>query len=229
MKPVLARIMEKKREYGQLPLFEFMRNYDINARHRLSFFPCMAFFILAFGDLNKYVLRSEPAVDEHQKKVNKHTYEDDHHWPWYLEDLTKLGFDKTEPWSNLLQFLWSDETKVQRTLMYRLTGAIANASTVEKLILVESIEQTGQVLFFLTTNLAEEVEVQLGTELRYCGHFHFGVESGHGMGYEHRALASIELTEEQRAKCLQHVDNVFAWFQEWTDELLAYAKAHPFP
>ncbi len=46
--------MEKKREYGQLPLFEFMRNHDISARHRLSFYPCMAFFILAFGDLNKY-------------------------------------------------------------------------------------------------------------------------------------------------------------------------------
>ncbi len=55
----------------------------------------MAPFILAFSDLNRFVLRDEPSNDPHQRLVNEHTHEDDHHWPWYLEDLTKLGFDRS--------------------------------------------------------------------------------------------------------------------------------------
>lgn len=46
----------------------------------------MASFILSFGDLNRFVLRVEPTDDPCQEMINKHTYEDDHHWPWYLED-----------------------------------------------------------------------------------------------------------------------------------------------
>ena len=44
-------------------------------------------------------------------------YEDDHHWPWYLEDLTALGFDRTASTSQVLMFLYSDRTCVNRMLM----------------------------------------------------------------------------------------------------------------
>ena len=90
-------------------------------RERLAFFPCMASFIMSFGDLNRLVLRVEPTDDPWLKMINAHTYEDDHHWPWYLEDFTKLGHDdvKRKP-GDTLRFLYSDATIQNRLLTLRL-------------------------------------------------------------------------------------------------------------
>ena len=57
MKQVLRHIFARKRVYDRLPLFEWMRDESLSARERLAFYPCMAPFILSFGDLNKFVLR----------------------------------------------------------------------------------------------------------------------------------------------------------------------------
>ncbi|MFK0734565.1 MAG: hypothetical protein ACIWVG_26010 [Gloeotrichia echinulata HAB0833] len=54
---------------------------------------------MSFGDLNRYVMRVEPTSDPYQAMVNKHSYEDDHHWPWYLEDLIKLRFEREKIWT----------------------------------------------------------------------------------------------------------------------------------
>ena len=121
MRTVMRAIFEAKRVYAKRPLFEFMRDETLSPRERLAFFPCMAPFILAFGDLNKYVMRDEASTDKHQQLVNKHTYEDDHHWPWYLEDLTALGFDRTAATTQTLMFLYSDRTSVNRMLMPKLS------------------------------------------------------------------------------------------------------------
>ena len=93
-----------------------------------------------------------------------------------------------------------------------------------RLAIVEAIEETGNVLFALTTKLAEMVEQQTGIELRYCGEFHFQLESGHAMNNDHAELARMTLTPGLRAEAIDRVDQVFAWFTDWTHELLAYAR-----
>jgi hypothetical protein len=229
MRSVLAAIMKAKQQYARLPLFDYLRDERLDARQRLAFYPCMAHFTLSFGDLNTYVLRSEPAANEYQQAVNQHTYEDDHHWPWYLEDLAKLGFDMPQPGSAWMNFLWGPETRVTRLLTYRLTALMEQSSALERLILIEAIEETGNVLFGLMMKLAQQFQAATGVELRYCGLFHYERESGHTMGADHRWLASIALDEPTRRRGLELVDEVFALFQPWTEELLAYAKAHPLP
>ena len=100
----------------------------VTPRQRLAFLPCMAPFILAFGDLNRYVLRDEPTGDPYQAMVNAHSREDDHHWPWYLEDFSKLGHDSPQAPSDTLRFHYSDSTAVKRRLALRLAppdGSIA--------------------------------------------------------------------------------------------------------
>lgn len=106
MKRVLKYVFERKRAYNGLPLFEWMRNEQMSPRERLAFYPAMAPFILSFGDLNRIILRNETEADEYQKLVNDHTYEDDHHWPWYLEDFSKLGFDDSAVGTSWMRFLW---------------------------------------------------------------------------------------------------------------------------
>ena len=226
MRIVLQAIFKAKREYAKLPLFEFMRDESLSARERLAFYPCMAPFILDFGDLNKYVMRDETSSDRHQQLVNIHTLEDDHHWPWYLEDLTALGYDVPASMTQTLLFMYSDQTKVNRMLMTRLAHLLYGATPVERLAIIEAIEETGNVLFALTANLARKIEAQEHITLRYLGDFHFNLETGHAMsGEDHRELADIAMDAGQRSRCLAQVEQVFQYFKEWTDELLEFAQA----
>jgi hypothetical protein len=73
VKIVLAKILEHKEAYANLPLFQYMRDASLSEEQRLSFYPCMAHFILSFGDINKYMLRSEPASDEYPT-AGEHSY-----------------------------------------------------------------------------------------------------------------------------------------------------------
>lgn len=226
MRTVMKAIFRAKRDYATLPLFEFMRDELLSPRERLAFYPCMAPFILAFGDLNKFVMRNELSTDPYQQLVNTHTYEDDHHWPWYLEDLTTLGFDQSASTTQVLLFLYSDRTKVNRMLSAKLAHLLYDATPVEKLAIIEAIEETGNVLFALTAALARRIEAEEQISLRYLGDFHFNLETGHAMsGADHRELAAIPLNDVQRERCLTQVAKVFEFFEEWTYELLAFAAA----
>lgn len=226
MKSVLQHILQHKRRYAQLPFFDFLRDDTRSATARLSFLPCMAPFILAFGDLNKYVLRVEPTVDPFQEMINAHTYEDDHHWPWYLEDYAKLGHDiAPQAPSETMRELWSDSTAVNRLLSHHLAHLVWGAETVVRLAILEAIEETGNVLFALTTKLAESIRCESGVDLRYCGAFHFALESGHAMNNDHARLAGITLTAVQRQDAHFRVASVFDHFTEWTHELLRFAQA----
>jgi hypothetical protein len=75
-------------------------------------------------------------------------------------------------------------------------------------------------------NLAKAIETRRGIELRYCGEFHFSLESGHSVGSDHVEMAKIRLDESTQARCLSLVDEVFVLFESWTHELLDYAKGH---
>ncbi len=223
MKTVLNKISENKQAYTQLPLFQYMRNSSLSEEERLAFYPCMAYFILSFGDINKYMLREEPATNAYQQRVNIHSYEDDHHWPWYLEDFSKLGFDRLCTPTAWMRFLWSEETSQNRILTYRLAALIATASAVERIAIIEAIEETGNVLFAAMLPLAQAIETRSGIELRYCGEFHFALESGHAAGSDRLEISEIQLDETTQARCLFLVDEVFTLFEAWTQELLAYA------
>ncbi|WP_211130705.1 hypothetical protein [Serratia surfactantfaciens] len=226
MKTVLQHIERNKESYAKLPLFEFLRDERRTPQERLAFLPHIAFFIMAFSDLNKFVLRDEtPSIDSYQRKVNAHTYEDDHHWPWYLEDLHKLGYNRSATLAAHLEGLWSDGTRENRLLTYRLCALISSLSGLERIVVIEAIEATGNVLFGLTTPLANRIQQATGVELRYCGEFHLALESGHAQHQGQDDLAETTLTDAVRQRCIAHVDRVFAWFGDFTHEMLANIKA----
>ncbi len=225
MKLVLQHILRRKRDYAQLPLFEHLRDARLDARERLAFYPAMANFIMDFGDFNRHVLRDDKSTDPHQQMINAHSHEDDHHWPWYLEDYVKLGFDKqaVTP-TQMMARLWSDDFACNRMLSHRLAHLVWGAAPAVRLAVVEAIEETGQVLFSCTADLALAVQAELGVELRYLGEFHFARESGHAMNTEHAELAAITLIASARQDAVSRVDAVFAHFGHWTTELLRYAR-----
>jgi hypothetical protein len=100
-------------------------------------------------------------------------------------------------------------------------------NSLERLVVIEAIEETGNVLFSTMLPLAVAVEGEIGQQLRYCGPFHFELESGHAVGADHRALVSVKLDENARTRCRWMIDEVYSAFEGWTHELLRYAHAHP--
>ena len=63
--------MTAERAYSTRPFFQFLRDESYTARERLAFVPCMAPFVLDFGDLNAHVLRDETSTDPLQALVNR--------------------------------------------------------------------------------------------------------------------------------------------------------------
>jgi hypothetical protein len=225
MKAVMRELAQAKRHYSTLPLFQFLRDEALSPRDRFAFFPAMAPFILAFSDLNRHVFRDESSKDPQQRLINENTYEHDHHWPWYLEDFTKLGFDRTLPMTQLHRMTMRDELRHNRMLAPRLAQLAYRATPIEKLVIVEAIEETCNVLFGLTGILAARIEADGGPVLRYLGQCHFSRETGHATHrYDRRVLEAIALGYTERVRCLDFAFHVFDLFADWSNELNTYAR-----
>ncbi|BAY93168.1 MULTISPECIES: hypothetical protein [unclassified Tolypothrix] len=228
MKEVLDFIQYKKQEFAQLPLFNFMRDQSIDPKQRLAWAPCAAYFIMNFGELNKYFLRVEPTEDPLQLIINKHTYEDDHHWLWFLEDLKRLELDQSLKFSEALRFLWSEETEKSRWLTYQLYRHTLQATPIQKLIVIEVVETTGNVMFSTAADIQQELKSITHKECLYFADFHLAVETGHTTGLPgiEEFIRNIKLTEEARIEAYELVDKVFAAFTEFTHSLLTYAEKY---
>ena len=223
MREVLAAITERKAAFARLPFFAFLADESLDPEQRLVFYPCMAHWIMSFGDLNKYFLRVEPTVDEYQQRVNTFSHEDDDHWQLYLEDFQKLGFERLYTGTDWLNFLWGEETRANRMLSYRIANLISGATSVQRLAIIEAMEEAANVFFPLTVKLAEQFQERTGMELRYLGHCHFNLEAEHTGAGDHESLARIELDDDARRRTLEMVHEVFGLFTDWAEEVLRFA------
>lgn len=228
MKEVLAFIKQKQQEFAQLPLFEFLRDKNIDPRLRLNFGPSFAIFAMNFKDLNTYILREEDLNDRIQKMINKHTQEDDRHWKWLLEDFEKLKFNHTLEFNDALVLLWGEQTIKSRQHFYQMSQLICCANSVLRLAIVEAIEATGNVFFGALTEVTYELQQTTGENYRYYGKCHLTVETGHAMGTSdiEQILEDIKLTEEEQKEAFELINKVFAGFSELLNEYLEHARAH---
>jgi hypothetical protein len=225
MKEVLTVISERKRAFEQLPFFAFLGDDRLDPEERLSFLPCMAHWVMSFADLNRYFLRAEAGGDEYQERVNVYSHEDDDHWQLYLEDFRKLGFDQFRTGADWLKFLWGEETRANRLLSYRIARLAMNASSVQKIAIVEAMEEAANVFFPLTVRLAEQLQERTGVELRYLGHFHSDLEAGHAGAGGHDSLAAIALDDRTRREAVEMVREIFRLFEDWAGEVLRFARS----
>ncbi len=146
----------------------------------------------------KYTLRQEPTNDKIQALLNQHTYEDDFHWQWFLEDIQKLGFNFSLQFNDSLEFLWGQKTKSSRLLTYQLYQYIAQSEPIEKLVLLEAIEATSDVLVSATQKVVEELRLTTNFEYKYFGDCHFDAESNHNACSQesHLLIENIYISEK---------------------------------
>jgi thioredoxin reductase len=231
MKNILGYIDQKKHEFAKLPFFNFLQDKTVSPQKRLSFGPCAAPFIMSFGELNKSVLRDESSDDQLQQLINKHTHEDDHHWVWFLGDLRKLGLDESMRFTDVLRFVWGQETQRTRNLCRKLIEYASQATPIQKLIVIEVIEATAQVAAAHIAPVAKELESFTKKTYRYFGEQHLAAESGHAADSpesEH-FIQNLKLSDVEIAQAYEVVDEIFNVFTEFTNELLRYAKMQSNP
>lgn len=230
MEEIIAFINSRKQEFIKLPLFEMMRDEKLQPEQKLSFVPCMAHFIMSFGDINTYILRDLDTTDPIQNIVNQYSLEDDKHWPWYITDIEQLGLDTNLSFTQSLRFLWSDQTKVTRQLAYYISAFTLQVSSFIKLVVIKVLEATGDVFFSITKKITSKLEKTTNKEYLYFGNHHLNAENEHTMTAPEAEnyLSQIKLTEAQHQEALCIVEKMFNIFSEWTYELLAYAQNHPY-
>lgn len=229
MKSILEYIARKKQLFSQLPFFDYLRDESIDPRQRLAFSPCAAPFIMSFGELNKNVFRDEGSTDPLQSIINKHTYEDDHHWIWFLEDLEKLDLNPVLSFQEALTLLWSEQTASARQVIHELYRSTHQCSPIQKMVVIEAAEATGNVFLAFSSRVIRSLEIMNQEQYRYFGSGHLIVDTGHTYcsPKAKQYIESIEITDAEREEKYQIVDRIFDVFTTFTDDMLTYAKNHP--
>ncbi|EPL9568485.1 hypothetical protein MMK73_000530 [Providencia rettgeri] len=215
MKKLSILIEKKKSEYAQHPFFLKPIAPQRPTSESLDFLPKIAFFIMSFGDLNKFILPFTSPQNALEVAVNTHAHEDENHWPWYLSDLCTLKMNKSQPITDTLTWLWSPQMEANRKLTYQLIEMLSNQPAKIRLVIIESIEATGRVLF---TYLNEIAQYSPDT-LVYCGDLHFSRESGHTMGSEVELIDTIPFNHQEYTICLGLIERTFEIFREFIDEI----------
>lgn len=228
MKEILTLIEEKKRAYSQSLFFKFLRDESIHPRERLAFVPCSTPFILGFTDLCKYVLRQEPTNSKVQAIINQHTYEDEEHWLWFLEDMENLGFNYSIQLNDALRFLWCEKTSPSRLITYQLYQYIAQSNTIEKLVILEALEGFADIFLSTTKKVTDELQLVTNREYKYFGNCHYDAENEHHTHSEdiHQFVANLSLSLQDRERSIELVHKLFELFSQWNHELLVYARTH---
>ncbi|WP_236141784.1 hypothetical protein [Nostoc sp. CMAA1605] len=228
MKEILAFIDVKKQEFAHLPLLKLMQDTSISPIKRLAWSPCATPFIMGFGELNKYAFRDLTSNDPIQILINKHTEEDDHHWLWFLSDIEKLGFDCSSKFSDTVKFLWDEETQIPRWVIHQLFFHAWQSDPLHKLVMIEVLESTGNIVFTQAAKVAQELQLITGNKYLYFGGFHLAVETGHTTGTDNieTSLQSLELTPLQSQSALELADKIFSLITELVNALFQYAITH---
>lgn len=228
MKEILGHIENRKEEFAKLPLFEYMRDTSIDPRQRLAWAPCVAPFAMGFAELNKNVFRDDRISDPVQIIINEHTREDDHHWLWFLEDIQRLEMNLPLKFTDALRFLWGEETRISRWVIEQLYRYTFEASTMQKLVVIQVIEATGNVANSVTALVSKELKQTKNKKLLYFGDVHLSVEPGYVIALSEidKFTKEIELTQDEKNEYLKLAETIFNLFTELTNALLLYAKNH---
>lgn len=228
LKKVLDYLEEKKQEFAQLPLFDFLQDTRIDPRQRLVFAPCLSPLVLGFAELCTSVLREEPTQDPIQALINQHTYEEQNHWQWLLEDIQKLELDKSLRFTDALRFMWGAETRKSRNVYPRMWRYSFRAEPLQKLVVMEVSEATANVFFTRTELVIHELQGITKKQYQYFGGHHIEMEESHHIQTHDvvKFLEGIELSEEKYQKFCRIVDELFEAYSDSMSELFVYATQH---
>ncbi|WP_434777487.1 hypothetical protein [Neisseria sp. Ec49-e6-T10] len=215
MNEIMQYIHNQKKQFSHLSFFQQLKNPSISPKNKLCFLPTMSHFIMSFADLNKYVLKFPAPKNEFEQAVNIHAAEDENHWQWFIHDLETLKLDQTSTLADHLVSIWSPDSAAVRQLTYTLIGLIAHTTAQQRLVMIEVMEATGNVMFQALAPIALEIKQQEAIDLKFCGQTHLAHETGHTMGSEEKLFDTIHFDEQTRKNLKEDIDQGFEAFTQF--------------
>ncbi|KAJ6635888.1 hypothetical protein Bhyg_14474 [Pseudolycoriella hygida] len=210
-------------------IFKYLSDESIPPTERLArVTPRLAYFALAFQDLQAYVLKypdEEAKSDRIKAAINAHCVEDSNHWPLFLADLKTLGLDAQTTYTSAFKSLWGKEARIQRYSCYDLAILASQAKDpILRFAFLLSQEINGHAVFSKFLEVAEKSEMDTGKELFYYGRTHYLRETGglHGQEDIENELLQMKLSPEMRAKAMDIVmKQLDIQNAEWNDLAVA--------
>lgn len=227
MKPVLAKIEERKREIARHPFYTWLVTSHAPLDRRFDFAPVLVNFIMSFSDMNKWFMRYDAPSSDYELAINKHTREDETHSRLFIEDWKKLGLDRRLGFGagdTLAWYYAAKETEAFRADGMEILGMLAqNEEPLVRFALMEAIESWGHVMFSATAGVAAKLSESTGIEYRYFGPYHLKRELGHLLAGGD-LFEEARLSEGQRARALALVDRFFDIAEAESDRLLQHVE-----
>jgi hypothetical protein len=225
MKRVLEHITACSERFAQEPMFRYLRDKSIDPEQRLCFMPMMAHFVFSFMDINRYILRNEALDTPIQRIINRHTYEDATHWPWWIRDMKNAGLDKACNFTEAMLFAWSEATRRSRNLTYDIIAIVARATPNQLLAIVETVESTGYKFGSTTAEVCREIT---HIPFVYFGSKHLSVETGHTMGTDTiiSYLEDIKIPDQEFEETIAIVDRLYRAFTNFIAEMYDWVTTH---
>ncbi|GAA1913294.1 hypothetical protein GCM10009753_51790 [Streptantibioticus ferralitis] len=224
MQEVISYIEEQRKQYQGHDFFvRLLAHESLPGEKRLAWGPSVVPFIMGYSDLNKYVFRKgegDAGLETLQVLLNAHTYEEDFHWQWMLNDLARLGADSRMPLSDAARVLWGEDFKHSRRLCLELAALASGAPTHVVFAMVESIEAVSITIF----ERCQGITLQGGQECEFFGTKHYQAEASHSIKspeVEESILPVLDTV--QRAESMRMVDRTFSLFDDWSTSLLRFA------
>jgi hypothetical protein len=226
MKRVFEHIEMRAAEFAAEPLFRYLRDEALDPAARLDFVPWTAHFVMTFADLYHFFLNVDQPKDELEELVNVHLAEEGSHWKWFLADLTNAGMDPTLRFTDALRFIWSEETIRTRRLAYEICRMSQGVSSLQRLVMVQSIEATGRVALEASVPVGVELGARSRRPVVYFGQHHLDTERQHTLEEAdvQRKLTDVQLEAAVRSDLFRLVDEVFHHFRGFTDEAYDIAR-----
>jgi hypothetical protein len=230
MQEILEYIEERRKHYAGHDFFvRLLTDESLPGERRLAWAPSVVPFIMGYSDLNKYVFRKgegDADLDPLQALLNAHTYEEDFHWQWMLNDLERLGADSRMSLSDAVRVLWAADFKHSRRLCLELTSLASDSPTYAVLAMVEAIEAVSITIF----ERCQGITLRDGRECEFFGTKHYRAEASHSIkspDLPASTLPTLDAPQREHAKLM--VDRVFTLFDEWSSALLHFANENDTP
>jgi hypothetical protein len=237
VKDVLAYIDKGIERLGGHRLFDWLESDATPLAERLMFLPSVTHLAMGFRDVNKWVLRYPAAVDDMERGINVHTFEDQTHSRLFLEDWRLLGLDRKVDWTAGDTLWWQflaqpNSAAREHGIYFQAMGIADGGDPLLRYAHGEVGERCARDLFFArVSGIAARLSAETGVELRYLGPHHIDAE---GEGAE-GVFETQVLDERQRERAIELVDAMFVVFEKAFDAILGYARAlagsgrHPRP
>jgi hypothetical protein len=201
-------------EYSKHPFWKWFDD-STNKTDKIKILAkCIGGFILLFPDINNYIITYDNPENKYEKAINEHAKEDSTHYFIFMEDCKKLGI------TDLGDLLINNKYKYNKKLTYDICDLITkNKNPIERFFIIESIENTGYLLFSKIVNMLGKDE----NKYKYFGKYHLDLETGHLVNTTNCDCANDEMFFNEKIQNREYseknIDKTFNMFTNWITDI----------